>query len=340
MGIECDGPTYLNSSFSLERDRLRDEALINLGWRLYRAWSIAWFNDEAGERERLRRAIEERIKELKEAQKEQQGQGALKTKKIKDTQSDQKTQEGQTPEVPDLSQEKDLSSPQDQDRARQKDLEVGEGQERAPSERAKDSNPSLKESLPNAPLEEDQLEAEEIPENLSEKTSKPRKAPKLDAALFYSPEHSQELARQTIETIDRLGPAQLKYLASLIAPDYQIKRITTAVLDRFKQVLANSRHISIDSDSEPVYWPEGTPPSKISPFRGLKVENIERAWSLTPYPEKLGLASEALAKTPIGKNPVDYMVATLNIQRLPKTTAAFLENLIKQTEALTKSRLF
>lgn len=67
LGVECDGATYHSARSVRERDRLRQEVLENLGWRLYRIWSTDWFNDPAGETERLRRAIVERLRELRVA---------------------------------------------------------------------------------------------------------------------------------------------------------------------------------------------------------------------------------------------------------------------------------
>jgi very-short-patch-repair endonuclease len=42
-GIECDGKTYHSGITVRDRDRLRQEILEGLGWRLYRIWSTDWF---------------------------------------------------------------------------------------------------------------------------------------------------------------------------------------------------------------------------------------------------------------------------------------------------------
>ena len=65
MGIECDGRTYHSSKSARDRDRLRQEILVGLGWNLYRIWSIDWFNDPIFETKKLRETIENRLKELK-----------------------------------------------------------------------------------------------------------------------------------------------------------------------------------------------------------------------------------------------------------------------------------
>ncbi len=58
LGIECDGATYHDARSARDRDRLRQDALERLGWKLARVWSTDWFQDPAAEAERLCREIE------------------------------------------------------------------------------------------------------------------------------------------------------------------------------------------------------------------------------------------------------------------------------------------
>jgi very-short-patch-repair endonuclease len=44
-GVECDGATYHSGVTVRDRDRLRQEILEGLGWRLYRIWSTDWFSN-------------------------------------------------------------------------------------------------------------------------------------------------------------------------------------------------------------------------------------------------------------------------------------------------------
>lgn len=43
LGIECDGATYHQSRSARDRDRLRQQVLEALDWRLHRIWSTDWF---------------------------------------------------------------------------------------------------------------------------------------------------------------------------------------------------------------------------------------------------------------------------------------------------------
>ena len=45
IGIECDGATYHSAKSARDRDRLRQEILENLGWKIHRIWSTDWFKN-------------------------------------------------------------------------------------------------------------------------------------------------------------------------------------------------------------------------------------------------------------------------------------------------------
>jgi very-short-patch-repair endonuclease len=61
IGVECDGYQYHSSRAARDRDRLREQVLRGLGWRLHRIWGTAWYRDRNGEERRLRTAIEAAI---------------------------------------------------------------------------------------------------------------------------------------------------------------------------------------------------------------------------------------------------------------------------------------
>jgi very-short-patch-repair endonuclease len=45
MGIECDGATYHSAKSVRDRDRLRQEILENMDWKISRIWSTDWFSN-------------------------------------------------------------------------------------------------------------------------------------------------------------------------------------------------------------------------------------------------------------------------------------------------------
>ena len=59
IGIECDGASYHSSRSARDRDRLREQVLRGLGWKLHRIWSTGWFRNPERELERAVAAIEQ-----------------------------------------------------------------------------------------------------------------------------------------------------------------------------------------------------------------------------------------------------------------------------------------
>jgi hypothetical protein len=52
-GIECDGATYHSSPQARDRDKIRQDILQSLGWKIYRIWSTDWFSDPLKETDKM-----------------------------------------------------------------------------------------------------------------------------------------------------------------------------------------------------------------------------------------------------------------------------------------------
>ncbi|MFY0255424.1 DUF3320 domain-containing protein [Chitinophaga sp. 30R24] len=59
LGIECDGAAYHTARSARDRDRLRQQVLEAMGWKIYRIWSTDWFRYPDRELNRLVAAIEQ-----------------------------------------------------------------------------------------------------------------------------------------------------------------------------------------------------------------------------------------------------------------------------------------
>ena len=66
LGIECDGATYHSARTARERDRLRQDVLENMGWKIYRIWSTDWIKDPITEGKRLVEVIENALESYAE----------------------------------------------------------------------------------------------------------------------------------------------------------------------------------------------------------------------------------------------------------------------------------
>jgi hypothetical protein len=58
LGVECDGASYHSAHTARDRDRLRQQVLQDLGWRIHRIWSPDWVTRRTTEIRRLQEAID------------------------------------------------------------------------------------------------------------------------------------------------------------------------------------------------------------------------------------------------------------------------------------------
>jgi very-short-patch-repair endonuclease len=70
FGIECDGAAYHSARSARDRDRLRQEVLESMGWRLHRIWSTDWFRNPRRETNKLLAAIASARTKIDNLQKE------------------------------------------------------------------------------------------------------------------------------------------------------------------------------------------------------------------------------------------------------------------------------
>jgi very-short-patch-repair endonuclease len=60
-GIECDGATYHSSATARDRDKVREDVLTGLGWRILRVWSTDWWFNLGDSVERLHQSLNEAL---------------------------------------------------------------------------------------------------------------------------------------------------------------------------------------------------------------------------------------------------------------------------------------
>ena len=63
LGVECDGASYHSSATARDRDRIRQQILEKLGWKIHRIWSPDWVTRNETEVSRLKVAIETALKD-------------------------------------------------------------------------------------------------------------------------------------------------------------------------------------------------------------------------------------------------------------------------------------
>lgn len=66
-GVECDGASYHSARVARDRDRLRQQILEAMGWRIIRVWSTDWFRD----RNRVQARLLDQVRQLAGANQNQ-----------------------------------------------------------------------------------------------------------------------------------------------------------------------------------------------------------------------------------------------------------------------------
>jgi len=69
LGITTDGKMYSSSKVARDRDRLREQVLTGLGWKLYHLWSTDWYRNRDLGRKKLLDFVEKSIKKTREEEK-------------------------------------------------------------------------------------------------------------------------------------------------------------------------------------------------------------------------------------------------------------------------------
>ncbi|WP_458403984.1 DUF3320 domain-containing protein [Methanobrevibacter sp.] len=69
LGITTDGKMYSSSKVARDRDRLREQVLTGLGWKLYHLWSTDWYRNRDLGRKKLLEFVEDSIQQTREEER-------------------------------------------------------------------------------------------------------------------------------------------------------------------------------------------------------------------------------------------------------------------------------
>jgi very-short-patch-repair endonuclease/KaiC/GvpD/RAD55 family RecA-like ATPase len=84
LGIECDGAMYHSALTARDRDRLRQQVLEGLGWKIHRIWSRDWIQNREAEIEKVLAAINASKQEISTKQVVKKNENIGKTNKLSD----------------------------------------------------------------------------------------------------------------------------------------------------------------------------------------------------------------------------------------------------------------
>ncbi len=262
-GVECDGATYHSSRSARDRDRVRQEILERLGWKLFRIWSTDFFIDE----KRKIQELDERLGKLLKEDREKAAELAKKRERASAIAMGPKNgfEEGGagSNEFSDTTDPGTLTSGQAAD-----SVENSHGSEGAPS-------------ISNS--------SDRVPES---------EGPTINPVDFYEPTYQRTLKLLAIKIIDQEGPVTFNFLSKRIARIHNFLRTGRKIQHMVWQASHNLRKMTNGPGGEEIYWPKDMDPAELIEFRGLRVNETKRNWDEVPHPEKLGLVRKVLNTNP------------------------------------------
>jgi transcription elongation GreA/GreB family factor len=158
----------------------------------------------------------------------------------------------------------------------------------------------------------------------------------LSADRFYEPEYLRVIRNLGIEHIDAEGPITFRHLSTKLARAHGFQRTGAAIKKQIWAAVSQVRKSTQAPNDETIFWPDGSEPEIIIPFRGLTGGDDGRSWHDVPYPEKLGLAHSFLNRNR-HSDVVGAMASKIGLGRLTQKTREELEALLKKAREMDGS---
>ena len=244
-GVECDGATYHRSATARDRDRLREEVLRKLGWRIHRVWSTDWWIDMdraiatlheklTADLETVRKAEEERIA------REAKAPGETETMQLvpSDDLLEQPPKFESAATTPSAAQPK----PMDEVTRRYADQPMIE--------------------VPNPP----QIDEASATHVKYEVTNFEAAGFKPDRDVFYETSYRPILRRMAALVIATEGPIFDDLLVRRIARAHNFGRAAGRIRETISDVVERKFPVS-NEEARKIYWPEGADKSQLPAFR-------------------------------------------------------------------------
>ncbi|WP_244479929.1 DUF3320 domain-containing protein [Methylobacterium sp. Leaf94] len=269
-GIECDGATYHRSATARDRDRLREHVLTDLGWRIRRVWSTAWWSDAAGALAQLDR----RLREDLEADRLDAVEATAESDPIA----------APVPDAPILTDSADYTTAAATTRA-PSPTPVPEADDAMPAHRLDAGLPPTPGPPPIPTVARDPTYRLADPADLGLA---------LEPTRFHDAAYRPILAALVAHVLTVEGPIYEDVLLRRVARAHGLQRVGPLIRETIlEQVPASVARI--DDDGRAVLWPPHDEPRARHPYRvapaGL------RSHADTPMPELVGLAESVAPGT-------------------------------------------
>ncbi|HSS63459.1 MAG TPA: DUF3320 domain-containing protein, partial [Gammaproteobacteria bacterium] len=298
-GVECDGETYRRSATARDRDKLREQALGRIGWKIIRVWSLDWWLDPGRAADRLDKKLSELLEQAR-ADAEVERMALL-----------QESLRSLAAECSELSN------------ASQADASTR-------IENRGDPLTTSDTSAVNRALEEASAAPGFEVTNSYRICHPPEFTCAVEQERFF--ERSQDDAiRDMIDfVIAAEGPLRDDLLVKRVVRGYGFKRTGRKLRDRVLD-LTTSRYETTSDAGGVFFWPDHTAPEQWTTFRAPVTEDDFRAATEICFEELAALARQILELG--SEDPAREMALVMGLSRIDSTTRRRLEDVLSQVTA-------
>src|SRR5208337_838133 len=241
-GVEADGAQFHRSATARDRDKLRQTALENLGWRILRIWSTEWWLDSNAALEKVHQQLLAIIEQGRAPpQEHESGPEPEPTIRV-------------SAEVPELPlQESPPLQLVDGEGLRESEIAVTCVDGFEPERQYADP-------FPRPPSIETQFP--------TYCEANPAEVAAPDQSRFYDPAYHPHLRKMIDHTISIEGPIYFDTLVSRISRAHGFQRARGTIREIIRSSMGRGRFPQTEDDGQELIWPLGANIDALCPWRG------------------------------------------------------------------------
>lgn len=268
-GVECDGATYHRSATARDRDRLREQILRGLGWRIHRVWSTDWWMNFEVATETLQSALEADLASSRASSTKAAEAAAKEAEKILLSQPQADAMVAEPAPDTDNAPESKLVRP---DTQKMDDLAVEEiisaSMNTALVVQGSPPNGSSAHvtSYADAVTVASQADPQAGAKRLYRQTNLLTAGFSSDASKFYDPAYRSQLRAMTTHILSVEAPIYEDLLFQRLARAHGFARAGGNIRETIQNAIGRIVQV-VEDDGRRLIWPLGTDTTVIVPFR-------------------------------------------------------------------------
>ena len=324
-GVECDGASYHGSKSARDRDRLRQDCLEEKGWHIVRVWSTDWFDDPDGQTEKLVKQLEELRLLAAERVERETARRAERALAVAATIAEENASDtvGVNLEAdPPVKAREEIAaaacSASDAEEPKPGLADEIKASEDAVEKKEISGAPGLSQELlavetgPIKQLTNHALTSRFVQARVADCGFDP------NADRFYDPGYGAALRQMVAHVIAVEGPLYRGQLVTRIARAHGFQRNGPHIEKCVCDAIEGRFPATVEEDGKVVYWPEGSAPGSLVPFRVS--EKQERDVASIPMVELASLARTFLMLGVDDETVMQMMKEHFELGRLREAT--------------------